>query len=286
MIHGVGVGLRFESVDEILERLDAGDRDLERLSFFEISPENVMRRGGFMPAAVDRVRERFPILSHGLMMSLGGIDPFDDAYFTELSRYVGRLAAPFHSDHLSFSGSGGRILHDLLPVPVSRASARHAVARIREARDRLGMPFAIENITHYLLPGSVADPLDEATFLADVIHESGAGLLLDVNNVYVNAHNYGFDAVAFLKRLPLDRVVEIHIAGHEHDAEDGLLIDTHGADMVDPMLDLLTWTVARTGPVPVLLERDHHVPPVDALLAEVARADAAYRRGLEARDAA
>lgn len=286
MIHGVGLGLRFESVDEILERIDAGDHDLDRVAFFEVSPENVMRRGGFMPAAVDRVRERFPVFSHGLMMSIGGIDPFDDAYFAELSRYVRRLGAPFHSDHLSFSGAGGRVLHDLLPVPISRASARHATARIREAQDRLEVPLAIENITHYLLPGGAADPLDEATFLADVIHESGAGLLLDVNNVFVNAQNYGFSPAAFLRRLPLERVVEIHVAGHEHDAEDGLLIDTHGADMVDPVLDLLTFTVARTGPVPVLLERDHHVPPLPALLAEVARAEAAYRRGIEARDAA
>ena len=282
MIHGVGLGLRFESIDEILERLDNGDAELDRVAFFEVSPENAMRRGGFLPAAVDRVRERFPIFSHGLMMSLGGLDPFDDAYFRELSRYLARIRPPFHSDHLCFSGIDGRILHDLLPVPISRTAARHAVARIREARDRLEMPFAIENITHYRLPGGAPNALDEATFIADVVRESGAGLLLDVNNVYVNAQNYDFDAVAFLERLPLDRVVEIHVAGHERDDEDGLLIDTHGADMIDPMLELLAWTVARTGPAPVLLERDHRVPDVAGLLAELGRAEAAYRRGIEA----
>lgn len=295
MIHGVGLGLRFESIDEILERLDRGDAELDRVAFFEVSPENAMRRGGWLPAAVDRVRERFPVLSHGLMMSLGGLDPFDDAYFRELRRYVARIGAPFHSDHLCFSGTDGRILHDLLPVPVSRTAARHAVARIREARDRLGVAFAIENITHYLLlgdgPSQRASALDEAAFIADVVQESAAGLLLDVNNVHVNAQNYGFDAVAFLELLPLDRVVEIHVAGHEHDEEDGMLIDTHGADMIDPVLDLLTWAVARTGPVPVLLERDHQVPDVAGLLAELARAEAAYQRGLaihrsEARDVA
>ncbi|MFT3768808.1 MAG: DUF692 domain-containing protein [Minicystis sp.] len=280
VIHGVGLGLRFESVEEILERLDRGDAELERVAFFEVSPENVMRRGGWLPAAVDRVRERFPVLSHGLMMSLGGVDPFDDAYFHELGRYLDRLRPPFHSDHLCFSGTDGRILHDLLPVPISRAAAKHAVARIREVEARLGLPFAIENITHYLLPGGAESMLDEATFIADVVRESGAGLLLDVNNVYVNAQNYGFDAAAFLSRLPLDRVVEIHVAGHEHDEEDGLLIDTHGADMVDPMLDLLAFAVARTGPTPVLLERDHRVPDVAGLLAELARVEAAYRRGL------
>jgi len=286
LIHGVGLGLRLESIDEILERLDRGDPALDRVAFWEVSPENVMRRGGYLPAAVDRVRERFTVLSHGLMMSLGGLDPLDDAYFRELRRYHARLRPPFHSDHLCFTGAGGRVLHDLLPLPVSRAAARHAVARIREARDRLEMPFAVENITHYLLPGGWRSPLDEAAFIADVVEESGAGLLLDVNNVHVNAQNYGFDPFAFLRGLPLHRVVEIHVAGHEHDAEDGMLIDTHGADMVDPVLDLLAWAVARTGPAPVLLERDHRVPDVAGLLAELERADAAYRRGLAAHEEA
>src|SRR5262249_16898455 len=155
-----------------------------------------MRRGGAMPAAVDRVRERFPVVSHGLMMSPGGVDPFDDAYFAELRRYLGRIGAPFHSDHLSFSGTSGRILHDLLPVPAPRAPARHVAARAREARDRLEMPFALENVTHYLVPGGATGP-GEADFIADVLEQSDTGLLLDVNNVYVNAMNYGFDPVAF-----------------------------------------------------------------------------------------
>ena len=287
MIHGVGLGLRFESLDEVIALMDEGDPrlDLDRIAFFEVSPENAMRRGGFVPAAVDRVRERFPILTHGLMMSLGGLDPFDDAYFRELRRYVDRLRPPFHSDHLCFSGADGRILHDLLPLPISRAAARHAVARVREARDRLEMPFAVENITHYFMPGGFGPrgALDEAAFITDVVEESGAGLLLDVNNVYVNAQNYGFDAVGFLERMPLDRVVQLHVAGHQYDAEDELVIDTHGADLVDPVLELLAWTVARIGPVPVLLERDHQVPPLAGLLAELARVEAAYQRGLASR---
>jgi uncharacterized protein len=277
-IHGVGLGLRRELLDELLELLDEGDPRLQAISFFELSPENFMRRGGFMPAAVDRVRARFPILSHGLMMSAGGVDPFDDAYFAELRRYLARIGAPFHSDHLSFSGTGGNILHDLLPVPLSSASARHVAARAREARDRLEMPFALENVTHYLVPGEAT--LDEADFIADVLDTSDAGLLLDVNNVYVNATNYGFDAVAFMAKLPLRRVVEIHVAGHERFAEDDLLIDTHGAPVIAPVLDLLTWAVARTGPVPVLLERDHNVPGMDALLADLGPIAAAYQRGL------
>jgi uncharacterized protein len=279
-LQGVGLGLRREILDELLEWMDAGDPRLGVIRFFEVSPENFMRRGGFMPAALDRVRAAFPMVSHGLMMSLGALDPFDDAYFAELRRCLARIGAPFHSDHLSFSGAGGRILHDLLPLPLSRASARHAAARAREARDRLEMPFALENITHYFVPGEAT--LDEADFIADVLEESDAGLLLDVNNVYVNAQNYGFDAAAFLARLPLGRVVEIHVAGHERFAEDELIIDTHGAAVVDPVLSLLASAVARTGPVPVLLERDHDIPGVGELCAELAAIDAAYQRGVAA----
>jgi uncharacterized protein (UPF0276 family) len=281
--HGVGLGLRRENLDELLQLLEEDDPRLGVISFVEVSPENFMRRGGFMPAAVDQVRERFPVLSHGLMMSPGGVDPFDDAYFAELRRYLTRVGAPFHSDHLSFSGTGGRILHDLLPVPVSRASARHLSARTREARDRLELPFALENITHYLVPGEMDRARDEADFIADILEEADAGLLLDVNNAYVNAKNYGFEPVGFLERLPLGRVVEIHVAGHEYFAEDELIIDTHGAPVVDPVLDLLAWAVARTGPVPVLLERDHAVPPMAELLAELVTIEAAYERGLAAR---
>jgi len=280
-VAGVGVGLRREILDELLELIEADDPRLAPIAFVEVSPENYMRRGGFMPAAVDRVRARFPVVTHGLMMSVGGLEPFEDAYFAELRRYLGRVGTPFHSDHLSFSGTGGRILHDLLPLPLSRAAARHAAARAREARDRLELPFALENITHYFVPGGPS--LDEADFIADVLEESDAGLLLDVNNVYVNAQNYGFDPVAFMARLPLGRVVEIHVAGHERFEEDDLIIDTHGAPVIDPVLDLLSWAVARTGPVPVLLERDHAVPSVGELCGELSRITAAYERGLAAR---
>jgi uncharacterized protein len=282
-VEGVGLGLRRELIDELLELVDARDPRLEAIAFMELSPENFMRRGGFMPAAVDRVRARFPLLSHGLMMSLGGVDPFDEAYFAELHRYVRRLGAPFHSDHLSFSGTSGRILHDLLPVPISSASARHIAVRARQAQDRLEMPFALENITHYVVPSGRFDSLDEADFLADVLDRSDVGLLLDVNNVFVNAQNYGFDPVAFLERVPLGRVVSIHVAGHTYVPEDELLIDTHGAPVIDPVLELLAWTVARTGPVPVLLERDHDVPSMTELFAELERVEAAYKRGLTER---
>jgi uncharacterized protein (UPF0276 family) len=285
-LDGVGLGLRWELLDDVLDLCDAPVHAPEAAGprFFEISPENYMRRGGAMPAALDRVRERFPVLTHGLTLGVGGLDPFDADYLGALRRFVDRVDPPFHSDHLCFSGGRGRVLHELLPLPLSSASATHAAARIREVADRLGRPLAVENITHYLVPGAAT--LAEADFLGEVLEKSGARLLLDVNNVYVNAQNYGTDPMAFLEAIPLGRVVQIHIAGHERSAEDELLLDTHGAPVIDPVLGLLEWVIARTGPMPVLLERDHHIPSLDVLLAELATIDAAYRRGLALRESA
>lgn len=279
-IDGVGLGLRFAFLDDVIEAIDAGAR-LPGVAFFEVSPENHMRRGGHVPAAVDRVAEHYRFLTHGLTLSLGGLDPFDAAYMSELRRFVERTRTPFHSDHLCFSGAGGRMLHDLLPLPLTQAAAIHVSARIREAQDRLGLPIAIENITRYFVPGERS--MDEADFLAEVLERSSAKLLLDVNNVWVNAANDGFDALAFLRRLPLDRVVQLHVAGHDRSEEHGLVIDTHGADMIDPVLDLCAWVIERTGPLPVVLERDHRIPPLPELLIELARVEAAYTRGLAAR---
>ncbi|AKT38665.1 DUF692 family multinuclear iron-containing protein [Chondromyces crocatus] len=271
---GVGLGLRWEILDDLLEGLDAGAAP--PLPFFEICPENIMRRGGFIPAALERVQARYPLLSHGIALSLGGLDPFDPAFLRELRGLLDSVDAPFHSDHLSFSGVEGRALHELLPLPRTSAAAAHVAARIREAQDRLGRRMAIENITYYLVPGQA--PLDEADFLVEVLERADCGLLLDVNNVYVNARNHGYDPARFLDKLPPERVVAMHVAGHEQRGP--LLIDTHGAPPIDPVLQLLTRAVARTGPVPVVLERDHHVPPLAELLQELPAIETAYRAGL------
>ena len=303
-VTGVGLGLRWELLDDLFAALDEGAPPA--VPFFEISPENYMRRGGYIPAALERVRASYPLLSHGLTLSLGGIDPFDPATLDELKRLLDRVDPPFHSDHLCFSGVGGRMLHDLLPLPFTTAAAANAAARVREAADRLGRPVAVENITYYLVPGRAA--LDEADFLVEVLERADCGLLLDVNNAFVNGVNHGYDPAAFLARIPPERVVSMHVAGHERQREGpalagprpmvggGLtaapgpagepgtvLIDTHGARVVDPVLELLAGAVARTGPVPVVLERDHNVPPLAELLVELRDVEAAYRRGLAAR---
>jgi hypothetical protein len=279
-IEGVGLGLRFELLDEVIARIDA-ESPLGSIAFFEVAPENYMRRGGFVPAALERVAERFPLLTHGLTLSIGALDPYDDAYLRDLVTFLRRHAPPFHSDHLCFSGAEGRMVHDLLPLPLTRAAAAHAARRVREAEDRLGVPMLVENISRYLLPGRAE--MSEAAFVGEVLERSGARLLLDVNNVWVNAHNDGTDPLDFLSHVPLDRVAAIHVAGHERFEDLGLVIDTHGADVIDPVLQLLSWVVERTGPVPVVLERDHHIPSLDVLIAEVERVALAYREGLARR---
>ena len=248
------------------------------VDFFEISPENYMRRGGYFPEAIEAVSRRYPMLTHGLTMSLGGTDPLGDDYMGELDRFLDRVDPPFHSDHLCFSGTDGRILHELLPIPFTTASARNVAARIREAAARLERPMVVENISHYLLVGSAA--MDEPAFIREVLERADAKLLLDVNNVFVNAQNYGFDPMEWLGRISLENVASIHIAGHERSEEDDVVLDTHGAPVLPPVLAMLEWVIERTGPLPVVLERDHNVPAFADLLAEVGAVRAAYRRAL------
>ncbi|MEZ4301023.1 MAG: DUF692 domain-containing protein [Polyangiaceae bacterium] len=279
---GVGVGLRWDFLDDLVLRIREGRAP--EVPFFEVTPENHMRRGGALIDALDTVASRYPMVSHGLAMSVGSLDPLDSAFVGQIARFLDRYELPFHSDHLCFSGICGRKVPDLLPLPLSRAAARHAARRVREVRDRLGRPFAIENISYYLTPG--APEMPETEFLTRVLEESDAGLLLDVNNVFVNSQNFGFDPWAFIEALPLDRVIEIHIAGHEHVPERGILIDTHGAGVIDPVHHLLRKTIARTGPVPVVLERDNHVPPLDDLLREAAVVREHYELGLADREQA
>lgn len=278
-VTGVGLGLRWSFLDELLEEAHADDPP-----FLEISPENYMRRGGFFPAALSSVRERFPVVCHGLTMSVGGTDPLDDAYLAELSRFLRSVDARFHSDHLCWSGTDRAMLHELLPLPFTNEAVEHVARRVRAVQARLDVPFALENVTYYAPLGE--PEMSEAEFVRLVLEESGAGLLLDVNNVYVNAKNHGFDPVAWLDEMPLDRVVELHVAGH-HEWEPGLLVDTHGATTPDPVIALMQHVIERTGPKPVILERDTEVPPLAELRAEVAKLTQAYdeatRRHAEAR---
>lgn len=273
---GVGLGLRWEFLEEVL------DGPTLDVAFFEVSPENYMRRGGWYPAALERIADRYPLVTHGLTLSLGGSEPPASGYLDELRAEVTRLGSPWHSDHLCWTSTGDRVLHELLPVKHCERTVSIAADNLRRTQDILGVPMALENISWYAHCG--APEMSEEELICRILERSGAGLLLDVNNVYVNSQNHGFDPRRFIDALPLERVVQLHVAGHTR-VESGLLIDTHGATTPDPVLELLAFTVQRTGPVPVLLERDNFIPPLPELLAEVATVRGVYDAALTRREA-
>jgi hypothetical protein len=274
-VDGVGLGLRWEIVDALLERLPAID-------FLEVSPENYMGRGGYYRSALARARDHYPIVTHGLTMSLGGFDPLGDAYLRDLAAFLREMGTPWHSDHLCFGAVDGRVLHDLLPLGFTAATVERTADRVKQARDRLGVPLAVENVSFYMHPGKAEMP--EPEFVARVCERADCGLMLDVNNAYVNSVNFGFDVDAWMDAVPLERVVQIHVAGHEwvDDAAGRLIVDTHGAEVCDPVLALLERVLEKTGPVPVLLERDQNVPPLDVLLVEIDALKAIWTRATQA----
>jgi uncharacterized protein (UPF0276 family) len=274
---GIGLGLRWDFLEEVV------DGPALPIDFFEVSPENYMRRGGYYPQQLEKLQARYRLVTHGLTLSIGAREEPDPRYVSELKAEIQRTRTPFHSDHLCFSSAGARRLHELLPLQQSRANLRRVAERAQRVRDMLGVPFALENITYYVHPGHAELP--ELDFLLGVLDASDAGLLLDVNNVYVNSQNHGFDARAFIAALDLSRVVEIHVAGHTRKPS-GLLLDTHGAAVADPVLDLLAFTLSRSGPRPVLLERDNDVPELAELLRELTAIRRVYDEAIGSRHGA
>lgn len=260
---GVGLGLRLKLARELLST------EQSAASFLEIAPENYLHVGGERARVLDAVRERWPVVCHGLAGDLAGSAPLDREFLDDLRAFLERVGAHWYSDHLCLTHVAGGEFHDLIPLPFSVEAGRRAAKRIRDVRDHLQLPMAVENISAYArMPGG---DMDEPDFVRFVVEESDALLLLDVNNVYVNAVNFGFDPRDYIMRLPLERVVQIHIAGHTEERP-GLLIDTHGAPIVDPVYALLEWTLPKLPrPVPILLERDHHIPPLAELEQELHR---------------
>lgn len=271
-LEGIGLGLR----QPLASALFASE--LPALRWLELHPENYLARGGRYASLLTRARERWPLLTHGLSMGFGTLTPFDRTYLRGLRGLLRELECPWHSDHLCFSSVDGVYLHDLLPLPRTEESIEVAVQRICEAQDALGVPIAIEHISSYArAPGC---ELDEVDHLTAILERADARLLLDVNNVYVNAMNHGFDPERFIDRLPLDRVVQLHVAGH-HVRADGLRIDTHAEPVCEEVFALFAYTMQKLArPLPVLLERDEQFPPFDELAHEVERLDAIYRAAL------
>lgn len=269
-LQGIGIGFRYAMAEELLAA------EAPEIRWLEVHPENYVQRGGRFRYRLEQARERYAFATHGLTLGLGSLQPADRGYVEPLRAFLAELGTPFHSEHLCFSGVDGVVLHDLLPLPFTQEAAELVAKRFQELQTQLELPLAIENISYYAHPGGTP-AMDEADFLNLVLNETDGKLLLDVNNVWVNSRNHNFDPYAFIDRLPLSRVIQIHVAGPTERA-DGLFIDTHGEPIREECYELLEYTLRRTGPVPVLLERDQNFPPFESILAEVKRLTAIYDR--------
>lgn len=255
----VGIGLRRDIAGEIL-----GHSTLNP-DFLEFAPENWMGMGGYWNRVRMQAVDQFPVTCHGLSLSLGSPEELDREFLAALKTFLDENRVRIFSEHLSYTKSKNAHLYDLLPIPFRKDAVYHVAERIREVQDYLGRSLAIENVSYYT---PVAAEMDEVDFVSEVLEKADCQLLLDVNNVYVNAFNHGYDAKEFISNLPLDRVAYIHMAGHEQ-VEPDLIIDTHGQPIIDPVYDLFEWTIQRMDPVPVLLERDYNFDELDQLQAEL-----------------
>lgn len=254
----VGLGLR-RGLMKDLQAARTGDFD-----FLEVAPENWIGVGGAHGAALRGLAERYPLSCHGLSLSLGGSAPLDVDFLREVRTFLDQHKVPLYSEHLSYCSDDGH-LYDLLPLPFTEEAVHYVAARIRQAQDILGRRLAVENVSYYAAP---RQDMDEVTFTNAVLREADCDLLLDVNNVYVNSINHGFDPQTFLAAIEPGRVVGMHVAGH-FDESDTLKIDTHGASVKPVVWSLLADAYARFGAQPTLLERDFNFPAFSELVAEL-----------------
>lgn len=258
---GFGLGLRVDHYDTILDSEPAID-------WFEILSENYLVPGGKPLHYLDRVRARWPLVMHGVSLSIGSTDPLDRDYLRQLKELATRVEPAWISDHLCWTGIAGKNMHDLLPLPYTEEAIDHVAARVREVQDLLGRRILLENVSSYV---SYADSqLTEWDFLAAVCERADCLILFDVNNVYVSSRNHGFDPYIYLDAVPADRVQQIHLAGHEDHGD--YIIDTHDHPVVDPVWALYADALKRFGPVSTMIERDDRIPPLDELVAELDRA--------------
>lgn len=255
----VGLGLRREMLNSVLEQQQAN------IDFFEVAPENWLPYGGAYQKKFRQLTERYPFICHGLSLSLGSPDPLDLDFIRQIKVFLKEHQIKLYSEHLSYCSAGGH-LYDLLPIPFTEEAASYVADRIRVVQDILEQPLVIENVSYYAAPGQ---ELTELEFTNAVLELADCKLLLDVNNIYVNSVNHGYDALVFLKSLPTERIAYGHVAGH-YRQNDSLLIDTHGADVSDPVWDLLSEAYQHHGVFPTLLERDFNIPDMQQLQLELA----------------
>lgn len=267
MLHGAGLGLRRSLLGPLQDWRAAREGDTGNagaIDFFEVAPENWINVGGRLGKTLRSFTERHAFVCHGLSLSLGGPAPLDETLLHKIRRLLDEHGVAIYSEHLSYCSDDGH-LYDLLPIPYTQAAVAYVAKRIRRAQDILGRRIAIENVSCYATPGR---ELSEADFTRAVLEAADCELLLDVNNVYVNSVNHGYDAKAFIAAMPPERVAYLHIAGH-YDEAPGLIVDSHAAPVIDPVWNLLDHTYAHCGVKPTLLERDFHIPPLAELLAEL-----------------
>ena len=242
------------------------DNPPNAVDFFEVAPENWIGIGGKLGKQFHSFTERYPFVAHGLSLSIGSPAPLDETFLHRVRRLLDEHNFRYYSEHLSYCSDDGH-LYDLMPIPFTEEAVHHVAARIRRVQDILERRIAMENVSYYAAPGK---EMDEIEFINAVLAEADCDLLLDVNNIYVNGINHGYDAETFLKSLPAERVAYFHIAGHYDEADD-LKVDTHGSPVIDPVWALLEKAYEHFGVVPTLLERDFNIPPLPELLGEVER---------------
>ncbi|WP_439849161.1 HvfB family MNIO-type RiPP peptide maturase [Thioalkalicoccus limnaeus] len=268
-VHGAGLGLRRAFLDAVAERPP------EIVGFYEVAPENWIGVGGRKAHRLRVLTERHPFVCHGLSLSIGGPEPLDLDLVRQIKRFLDSHGIDDYTEHLSYCSDDGH-LYDLLPIPFTDEAVRHVAGRVRQVQEILERRIALENVSYYAAPGR---QMTEIAFVNAVLEEADCDLLLDINNIYVNGINHGYDPESFLAALPGERIRYGHVAGHYEEAPD-LRVDTHGADVIDPVWALLGRAYEWFGVFPTLLERDFNIPPLEQLLREVEkirRLQAVYR---------
>ena len=255
---GYGLGLRRQHYDEVLDQRPAVD-------WFEIISENYMVDGGKPLDYLSKIREHYPMVMHGVSMSIGSIEPLNKDYLKLLKTLIERVEPAWFSDHLCWTGVNELNMHDLLPMPYTEEALLHVVDRIKQVQDYLGRQMLVENVSSYISYSE--SEMTEWEFLREIAERADCYILLDINNIYVSAFNHEFDPYTYLAAIPGDRIRQVHLAGHTH--EQDLIIDTHDQPIADPVYELYAAAIERFGPISTMIERDDNIPPLSTLLDEL-----------------
>ena len=256
----VGIGYRKEFSKQFLQSSEL------QPDFIEVAPENWMGIGGYWKQQLNAVRKQYPLFLHGLSLSVGSPDGIDLQFVKKLKRFIDETDATLYSEHLSFTSTNNAHLYDLLPIPFTNQALNRVVSNIKQVQDVLGRRIILENSSYYTV---LKQEMSELEFIREIVSRADCDLLLDVNNVFVNAFNHGYNSREFIEQLPLDRVQYIHMAGH-YQVNESLIVDTHGTAIIDPVYELFAFAIQKIGrDIPVLLERDFNIPDLKDLQKEI-----------------